>query len=44
MDNTFENHSAFNRHMSIEGNRLSEGVTKPSIYISCVKLMTKFSS
>jgi hypothetical protein len=38
MDNTFENHSAFNRHMSIDGNRLSTDATKPSIYISCVKL------
>ncbi len=38
MDNTFENHSAFNRHMSIDGNRVNNGVTKPSIYITCVKL------
>jgi hypothetical protein len=35
---TYENHQAFNRHLSIEGFRVSTGATKPSVYITEVKL------
>ncbi|MDP1801195.1 MAG: hypothetical protein Q8L81_07585 [Bacteroidota bacterium] len=38
MDNTFENHSSFNRHLSIDGNRVSTIGAKPSNYITTVKL------
>ena len=37
-DETFDNHAAFNRHQSIDGMRVSNGVTKPSIYITEIKL------
>lgn len=37
-DGTFDNHAAFNRYQSIEGMRVSNGATKPSIYITEIKL------
>lgn len=35
---TFENHQFFNRHQSIEGFRINTSGTKPSLYITEVKL------
>lgn len=37
-DETFDNHAAFNRHQSIGGMRVSNGATKPSIYITEIKI------
>ncbi len=37
-DETFDNHAAFNRYQSIDGMRVSNGATKPSIYITEIKL------
>lgn len=34
----FDNHSAFNRYQSIDGMRVNNGATKPSIYITEIKL------
>ncbi len=34
----FESHSAFNHYQSIQGNRVSNGATKPSIYITEIKI------
>ncbi len=35
---TYEDHQAFNRHLSIEGFRINTSGTKPSVYITEVKL------
>jgi len=35
---TFENHSLYSNFLSIGGMRISEGATKPSIYITELKL------
>lgn len=35
---TYENHQAFNRHLSLGGFRVNESGTKPSNYITRVKL------
>lgn len=34
----FDNHAAFNRYQSIDGMRVNNGATKPSIYITEIKL------
>ena len=34
----FDNHAAFNRYQSIDGMRVSNGATKPSTYITEIKL------
>jgi len=35
---TYENHEAFNRHLSLEGYRVNGSGTSPSVYITEVKL------
>lgn len=35
---TYENHQSFNKHLSIEGFRINTSGTKPSVYITEVKL------
>ncbi|MDP1801181.1 MAG: hypothetical protein Q8L81_07515 [Bacteroidota bacterium] len=40
--NIFDNHAAYNRYLSIEGNRPSETYTKPSLYICDSKMKKAF--
>lgn len=40
--NIFDNHAAYNRFLSIEGNRPSETYTKPSLYICDSKMKRAF--
>ena len=40
--NIFEDHAAYNRYLSIEGNRPSEQYTKPSLYICDNKMKKAF--
>lgn len=37
-DETFENHALYNKFLSIQGMRVNESGTKPSIYITEIKL------
>jgi hypothetical protein len=43
-DNIFDNHAAFNHYQSILGMRPSENTTKPSVYISALKLRKAFKT
>ena len=40
--NIFDDHAAYNRYLSIEGNRPSENYTKPSLYICDNKMKKAF--
>lgn len=41
---TFENHSAFNHYLSIQGMRPSECATRPSLYICDLKMKKAFKT